>query len=90
MTALAKHAMPSFRPMAPRPSARLPFTLTGAPAAADNNATILSRAGAIRGLSQITLQSTLPIRQPAAITFLATSCKIASESAPFHCREGNV
>src|SRR5690606_18791724 len=32
-TATAKAAMPSARPMAPRPSARLPLTVTGAPTA---------------------------------------------------------
>src|SRR5581483_6837118 len=48
--ATAKQAMPSPRPNAPSPSARLPFTTTGAPTAARNCSCIASRCGARRGL----------------------------------------
>ena len=50
----------------PRPSARLPFTVTGAPTAALRPASISSRRGASFGASSTTVQSTLAGAQPAA------------------------
>ena len=63
--ATAKQAMPSRRPSAPSPSARLPFTVTGAPdGLARGGASISSRRGASFGASSTTVQSTLPGSQP--------------------------
>ena len=59
---------PLRRPSAPRPSARRPFTVTGAPTALDRRRCISSRNGASFGSSHTTEQSTLPIIQPAPRT----------------------
>ena len=60
--------MPSRRPSAPSPSARLPFTVTGAPTASLRRCSISARRGASFGASSTTVQSTLPGAQPAART----------------------
>ena len=62
----AKHAMPSTRPRLPRPSGRVAFTWTGAPAASERRATISSRRATIFGRSPTTVQSALTTRHPSA------------------------
>ena len=64
--ATAQQAMPSARPRAPSPSARLGLTLTGPPTTAASRCCMASRCGARRGASSTTVQSTLPTRQPVA------------------------
>ena len=85
ITATAQQAMPSWRPSAPRPSARRPLTVTGAPAASLSRCCISARCGASLGASHTTEQSTLPMRQPSSRTSVAAWRSSTSESAPFHC-----
>ena len=81
-SATAKQAMPSARPSAPRPSARLPFTVTGAPTASLSRASISARRGASFGASSTTVQSTLPGSQPAARTSATARRSRSMLSAP--------
>ncbi len=53
------HAMPSARPSAPMPSARVAFTDTGAPTTRPSTSTIASVCGARRGVSATIVQSAL-------------------------------
>ena len=59
ISAVAKHMMPSPRPIAPSCSARLPLIDTGAPTAALSSVLHLARAGASFGRSHTTAQSML-------------------------------
>ena len=88
-TTAAKHTTPSPRPIAPSPSARRPFTDTGAPTASLRRCCISARRGASFGDSQTTEQSALPIVHPSPISHrrhtLATARSSRRLPAPGRC-----
>ena len=77
-------AMPSPRPVSPRPSVVVPLTDTGAPQADPRAASASSRRGPILGRSPITCTATLPIRNPASPTRRAHSVSSRTPDAPDH------
>ena len=77
-------AMPSARPRAPSPSARVAFTLTGAPSADVSRSAIWAMKGARRGCSATTVQSALTGDHPAWRASSTIRDRISRLSAPAH------
>src|ERR1035437_5806423 len=78
----AVQAMPSARPSAPRPSARVAFTLTGACNTALRRSAISATNGASLGCSATTGQSALTGDHPASPASSTTQAKMPMLSAP--------
>jgi hypothetical protein len=79
-------AMPSPRPVRPRPSVVVPEMLTGAPdSASDMTFSASARRGAIFGRLPITCTATLPMTKPASLTRRNVSRSRAGPDAPDHC-----
>ncbi len=78
----AVQAIPSARPSAPSPSARVAFTFTGAPSTWPSRSAIRSTNGASFGRSATTVQSALTGTQPAARGQHHHRARITMLSAP--------
>src|ERR1700761_109162 len=78
-------AMPSPRPVRPRPSVVVPDTLTGAPdSASDRTFSASARRGAILGRLPMTWTATLPTVKPASVTSRNVSRSRTTPRAPAH------
>ena len=84
--AVARAAMPSRRPVKPRPSVVVALTLTrpsSRPSSSAMRRRMASRCGAILGASHSRVTSTLPIAPPRARTSRRASARKMAEAAPF-------
>src|SRR5579864_1462195 len=85
--AVARHAIPSARPVKPSRSVVVALTATrpmSTPAILATRARIASRCGPILGASQTSVKSRWTIRPPRARTRLTAWARKTFDAAPFH------